>query len=75
MDATVRLACSACDRSDKDYITAQGLEQAVTEGWTDIEEVQSYEAACREVAVDDKSGASVFEWWTTLGTCPDCQDG
>ena len=42
-DTTIRLACGACDRDDMDGITPEQLEQAKAEGWTGIEEVQSYD--------------------------------
>ena len=42
-DAPIRLACAACDRDDMDGITPEQLEQAKAQGWTDIEEVQSYD--------------------------------
>ena len=42
-DTTVRLACTAYDRDDTDGITPEQLEQAKAEGWTGIDEVQSYD--------------------------------
>ena len=72
----IRLGCQHCDRSDKDGITAEQLEQAIAEGWTDIEPVQTEEEA--EKTYEDPSeqppGFCVLEWETHLGTCPDCQD-
>jgi hypothetical protein len=43
-------------------------------GWREVEEVQSYAAACkthRTTATQPKR-YSVFDWWTHLGWCPDC---
>ena len=41
-DTTIRLACGACDRDDMDESRPNSL-QAKAEGWTGIEEVQSYD--------------------------------
>jgi hypothetical protein len=40
-EASIRLACAACDRDNMDGITPEQLEQAKAQGWTGIEEVQS----------------------------------
>lgn len=70
-DMKIRLACAYCSRDDCDGIT--NLKAAV--GWTDIGRVQSYRQACK--TYDDPSkapaGYSIFDWWTHLGVCPDCQ--
>ena len=71
-NCTIRLGCSECDCTDKDFITAAELEQCPAEGWTEITEVQSYEQACREIEPAETPGASVLDWQTHLGICPDC---
>jgi hypothetical protein len=45
--ATIRLACSDCDRADKDNITPEQLEQCKAEGWTHISQEQTFEQSCR----------------------------
>lgn len=72
-DARIRLACASCDRDDRDGITP---EQAKAEGWTDIEEVQSYEDSMRTYDNPDDApqGFDLTAWHTHLGTCPGCQE-
>jgi hypothetical protein len=62
--ATIRLACSACDRADKDNITPDQLEQCKAEGWTDITEVQTFEEACRtyDDPADEPAGYDIMAW-------------
>lgn len=62
----IRLACQRCDTEECDGITAIPMD------WSDVSEVQSYEDACRPVALDDPV-RSPFEWYTHLGVCPDCR--
>lgn len=64
----IRLGCTTCDAAEDDL---PDLTQAIADGWTHIEEVQSYEEAIREVAADDKT-RSVFDWETHQGQCPHC---
>jgi hypothetical protein len=75
-DAAIRLACAACDRDDMDGITPERLEQAKAEGWTGIEELQSYEDSIQthDNPADAAPGFDVTAWYTHLGTCPDCQE-
>ena len=61
----IRLACTQCDREDCDGI------DRIPEDWKYVDEVQTYEEACAEVAPEDTS-RSATDWWTHLGTCPDC---
>ncbi len=72
----IRLACAACDRDDMDGITPERLEQAKAEGWTGIEEVQSYDDSMLTCDNPDDAppGFDVTAWYTHLGTCPDCQE-
>jgi hypothetical protein len=72
---TIRLACSACYRDDKDLITQEQLEQCKSEGWTDIAEVQTFEASCRtyDDPADEPAGYDIMAWYTHLGVCPECQ--
>ena len=72
----VRLACSECDRCDKDNVTLEHFGQCEAEGWTDITEFQSFEAACRtfDNPADAPPGHDVTAWYTHIGLCPDCQN-
>jgi hypothetical protein len=74
-DATIRLACEECDRDDKDFITPQELEQCKAEGWTDINEVRSFEEATRtdDQPANQPEGCGILAWYTHLGICPECQ--
>lgn len=56
----MRLACRYCDRADCDGIIVP------PDGWIDIEEFQSANDAMHS------GWGSCGEWWTDLGTCPDC---
>jgi hypothetical protein len=62
----IRLACGECDRDDFDGVNR------LPNDWIDITEVQALKESRREVDVDDQS-RNVFEWYTHIGTCPDCQ--
>ncbi len=61
-----RLACGECDRGDFDGVNK------LPHDWIDISEFQSLEESLQEIDVDDHS-RSPFEWYTHLGTCPECQ--
>lgn len=61
----IRLSCENCDRDDFDGV----LE--IPKDWSNVTEVQSWEASVQPAERGDQS-RSVFEWWTHLGTCPDC---
>lgn len=66
----IRLQCGECDCG------LDGIEQ-VPDGWEDVSEVQSYEASLEELPMPELLGSriekrSVFEWYTHLGTCPEC---
>jgi hypothetical protein len=76
-DARVRLACSECDRQDKDGITPEELDACLAEGWTDINEVQTYEQSITTYEIPEyaPSGFEITAWHTHLGLCPDCQEG
>jgi hypothetical protein len=69
----IRLACMFCDRADCD-----GLWE-IPADWHEVMEAQTYEEACREVLPEENYykngvnyGPSVFDWYTHLGTCPEC---
>lgn len=62
----IRLACLHCDTDECDGVMEIPLD------WSDVFEVQSYEDACKPVALDD-AVRSPFEWYTHLGVCPDCK--
>ena len=67
MSGRMRLACGSCDRDDFDFI------ERLPDDWTDISEVQSYDASTQEVEFNN-AGRSPFQWYTHLGTCPECQE-
>jgi hypothetical protein len=73
--ARIRLACSNCDRSDRDGITDAQLAACVAEGWTGIDVVQTYEqsVASYDNPADAPAGHDVTAWYTHLGLCPDCR--
>ena len=75
-NATIRLTCLICGRDDKDFITPEQLEQCISEGWTDIDEVQSFEEACQtyEKSADQPPGFDILAWYTHAGICPECRD-
>jgi hypothetical protein len=62
----IRLACTECDREDYDCV------DEIPPDWVDVHEVQSFEESCREIDPSD-SKASVLEWYTHLGCCPECR--
>ena len=66
MPGTIRLGCLYCDRTDFD-----GVGQLPAD-WEDIDEVQSYDEAIREVAPGDNR-RSVLDWETHVGVCPECR--
>jgi len=63
----IRLACSSCDRDDFDGA------KRVPKNWADVIRVQSWKESQRVNADGDRSFSS-FEWYTHLGTCPECQE-
>ena len=65
-DGRIRLACSACDRDDYD-----GVSQ-LPRGWINITKMQLWQESLLRVEDEDQD-QSVFQWYTHLGTCPDCQ--
>jgi hypothetical protein len=64
MAERIRLGCLYCDREDLD-----GVDVLPTD-WEDVDEVRSYEDACRPAAIDDRS-RSVIDGQTNLGVCPE----
>jgi hypothetical protein len=66
MSGKIRLACGQCDRMDFDGI------DSIPDDWDDVSEFQSYGRAIAMVKPDDNR-RSVMEWYTHIGTCPDCQ--
>lgn len=66
----IRLACSCCDRDDMDGITAQQLQKAIKAGWIRVSQEQTYHQAIME----SPPAQSPLDWWTHLGTCPDCAE-
>jgi len=74
--ATIRLACTHCDRSDFDFITRRQLREAIRNGWKDVKRVQTYQQACKTYSGQEKAprSYSLFEWWTHFGLCPDCAE-
>ena len=74
-DARIRLACSNCDRSDRDGITEAELSKCRQEGWTEIDFIQTYEqsVATHENPAAAPPGFDVTAWYTHLGLCPECK--
>ena len=66
MNGTIRLGCHLCDRCDFDEIDELPLD------WLNVICVQSLEDSYKEVEQADQS-SNPFEWYTHLGTCPECQ--
>ncbi len=66
---TIRLGCSHCVTDSGDGIT---LEEAREAGWKSISREQTLAQAEREV---EELGGHPLDWWTHLGTCPDCWKG
>jgi hypothetical protein len=63
-----------CDRQDFDGITADELAKAIQQGWTEVDEVQTYAESCKTYSADEApKGHSALDWWTHLGWCPDCR--
>ena len=54
----IRLACYVCDRRDCDG------RQAIPQDWHDVIRIRSLK----------ESQALAGEWYTHLGTCPDCEE-
>lgn len=63
----IRLGCLQCNRDDHDGITV------IPTDWSDVERIQTYDESIAEPDPDDPL-ASVLDWETHLGVCPDCQD-
>jgi len=66
MPLEIRLSCQYCDTQEADGVAE------IPPGWTDVEEVQSYAASLEEIPPDDCI-RSPLEWYTHLGTCPECR--
>jgi hypothetical protein len=73
---TIRLACTECSRDDYDGITPAHLKKLIAAGWKDVYRFQTYRQSCK--TYEDWSKAppdfSALEWWTHLGTCPECAE-
>lgn len=66
----IRLACQYCFRDDCDMINE------IPPGWTDVSEEQTFEQACATYDGPGETpppGFSLFDWFTHLGTCPECK--
>ena len=59
-----------CDRDDHDGISKVALAKAIVNGWKHVDKVQAYEQACKVI---DPGDDAIFDWWTHLGWCPDCE--
>jgi hypothetical protein len=66
MTSQIRLACQFCDTDECDGVTE------IPSNWSDVHEVQSFNAAYEPIAADDQT-RSPFEWYTHRGDCPECQ--
>jgi len=70
LQTPVRLACRVCDRSDCDGISKAMIQGAIASGWQDIVRVQSLAESIRSCPPGDER---LLDWYTHLGTCPDCR--
>jgi len=64
----IRLGCHYCD------VALDGID-CVPPGWTEVEEIRSYERAIEPVPDGqdrNKYGDTVVDWETHLGVCPEC---
>jgi hypothetical protein len=55
-----------CDRDDCDFV------ETIPDTWFSVDEVQSYEASLQEADLS-RSDICVFDWFTHVGVCPECQ--
>ena len=62
----IRLACNQCDRDDFDGVSK------LPHDWEDVTEVQSLKESRTQVDDNDRM-LSPLDWYTHVGTCPDCQ--
>ena len=65
-DMQIRLGCLLCIRDDHDGI------DSIPADWCDVERIQTYDESCADVDPDDPV-ASVLDWETHIGVCPECQ--
>lgn len=56
MTGPIRLACMYCDRSDCDGV------YEIPADWLDVDALEDFQIHAHTAS----------EWWTHLGTCPDC---
>jgi hypothetical protein len=71
----IRLACYDCDRNDFDGVTMDQFQQALRDGWINVRQVQLYEDSIKTYndPADEPQGFIVLNWFTHIGTCPNCQ--
>ena|SRR3990167_3856454 len=69
----IRLACGNCDREDHDGVVE------IPTNWRNVSCVQSLEESMKPVEMNlpllvggCDPAQSVFDWFTHIGTCPDC---
>ena len=62
----IRLACMFCDREDFDGLSA------LPSDWFAVDEVQTYEKSIQEAELYS-TDVCVFDWFTHLGVCQECQ--
>ena len=70
MQGRIRLGCYYCDAE------LDGID-SVPPGWTEVEEIRSYEQAIEPVPdgqARNKYGDTVVDWETHVGVCPDCRE-
>lgn len=67
MAGRIRLGCIYCDRADFDFV------ERLPEDWTDVQEVQTFEAAIEQIPLGSERGRTRLAWETHLGVCPDCR--
>lgn len=71
----VRLACRFCDTEEFDHVTVDALFQCIEDGWRRVSYRQTYEEATATYEGEDEEAPpdfSLFDWYTHMGTCPEC---
>ncbi len=63
----IRLACAGCDREDYDGVWR------IPKNWEGVQRHQTLTQSY-EVVEETDTHKSQFDWFTHLGTCPDCQE-
>lgn len=71
----VRIACMSCDTEELDHVTVDALFQCIEDGWIGVSYRQTYEesrATYNGAGEEAPPDFSLFDWYTHMGTCPEC---